>query len=66
MSETTTVAIVAVAAVGAVLLYEIYSQARQSADVTQQALLGKVLAPPPAPNPLSSLTSLVGPILSAL
>lgn len=64
MDGTTTVAIVAVAAVGAVLLYEVYSQ--QQAQ--QNALLAKVLTPTPAPsqNPLASLAALAGPILSAL
>ena len=66
MSETTTVAIVAVAAVGLFLLYESSQQRQATQDQTQQLLLAKVLTPAAAPNPLSSLTSLVAPIISAL
>ena len=68
MSETTTVAIVAVAAVGLVLLYE----NQQQQQVQQQLILAKALQGPTViqagaqSNPLSSLASLVGPILSAL
>ena len=66
MSETTTVAIVAVAAVGLFLLYESSQQRQATQDQTQQLLLAKVLTPAAAPTPLSSLTSLVAPIISAL
>ncbi len=66
MDSTTTVAIVAVAAVGLFLFYE-NQQAQQAQQyATQQILLAKVTQPAPAPNPLGSLASLVGPILSAL
>jgi hypothetical protein len=61
MSETATVAIIAVAAVGLFLIYE---QQQQQAAV-QNALLLKI-ATPPAGNPLGSLASLVGPIVSLL
>lgn len=66
MDGTTTVAIVAVAAVGAVLLFEIYSQQQANQQTTQNVLLAKVTAPAPSANPLASLASLVGPILTAL
>jgi hypothetical protein len=66
MNETTTVAIVAVAAVGLFLLYESSQARQQSQDATTAVLLGKVLQPAVQPNPLSSLTSLLGPVISAL
>jgi len=66
MSETTTVAIVALAAVGLFLLYESSQQRQTTQDQTQQLLLAKVLQPAAQPNPLSSLTSLVGPLIAAL
>jgi hypothetical protein len=61
MTETATVAIIAVAAVGLFLIYE---QQQQQAAI-QNALLVK-LATPPAGNPLGSLASLIGPVISLL
>ena len=61
MGETATVAIIAVAAVGLFLIYE---QQQQQAAI-QQALLVKI-ATPPAANPLGSLASIAGPLISLL
>lgn len=67
MDGTTTVAIVAVAAVGLFLFYENQQSQQAQQAATQNLLLAKVLTPQAsASNPLSSLASLVGPILSAL
>jgi hypothetical protein len=66
MDGTTTVAIVAVAAVGLFLFYENQQSQQAQQYATQQVLLAKVTAPPASANPLSSLTSLIGPVLSAL
>jgi hypothetical protein len=66
MDGTTTVAIVAVAAVGLFLFYENQQSQQQQNYATQQVLLAKVTAPSSSGNPLSSLTSLIAPILSAL
>jgi hypothetical protein len=62
MSETATVAIIAVAAVGLFLIYE---QQQQQAAI-QNALLVKLATPAPAGNPLGSLASLIGPVISLL
>ncbi len=63
MSETATVAIIAVAAVGLFLIYE---QQQQQAAV-EQALLVKIATPAaPASNPLGSLASIAGPLISLL
>jgi len=68
MDGTTTVAIVAVAAVGLFLYYENQQAQQAQQAATQNLLLAKVLTPAPSAssNPLASLTSLIGPILSAL
>lgn len=66
MNETTTVAIVAVAAVGLFILYQSSQQRQQEQDTVTNVLLGKALQPAVQPNPLSSLTSLLGPVISAL
>ena len=68
MSETTTVAIIAVAAIGLVLIYE--NQQAQQAE--NQLILAKALQGPqiintaPASNPLSSLAGIVTAIVGAL
>ena len=61
MGETTTVAILAIAAVGLFLIYE----QQQQQNAINQALLLRV-ATPPASNPLGSLASIAGPLIAAL
>lgn len=61
MSETATVAIIAIAAVGLFLIYE----QQQQQNAVSQALLVKI-ATPPASNPLGSLASIAGPLIAAL
>lgn len=63
MGETTTVAIVAVAAVGLFLLY----QSMQQQAAVQNALLAKIASQQPAAaNPLGAIAPLIGPILGAV
>jgi hypothetical protein len=64
VGETTTVVIVAVAAVGLFLLYE--SMQQQAA--VQNALLLKIASTPApaAANPLGALAPLIGPLISLL
>jgi len=63
VSETATVAIIAVAAVGLFLIYE----QQQQQQAINQALLVKIATPTqPASNPLGSLASIAGPLIAAL
>jgi hypothetical protein len=62
VGETTTVAILAIAAVGLFLIYE----QQQQQNAVNQALLVKIATPvQPASNPLGSLASLAGPLIAA-